>query len=651
MAQSSPGEMIEKMGRGINLGNVLSAPVEGNWSGAATEQYFIDVAGAGFKNVRIPIDFYGYRTQGDTTTYSSQENTAFNGSRSDFIVNANYLDRIEEVVGWGLQQGLVIVLDFHGANLKEEFIYTFDQGKSEYTHPNSAKRLADLEKFYSIWEQIAERFKEYNDNLIFEVINEPYFHISANEMNQINAEVISIVRLSGNNNSTRKIIITGGSSSSYQAPLEISNSILNSDDYLIATFHYYRPFNFTKSSDDNFNDNNWGSVADKNNVDNEFDVVKSWAENFNPNVAVYLGEFGADNAYGYNYSTGDLLNISSNNSGYADGGPDPNSRADYHSYIANAAIDRGFAFSAWDAGGKSSKTIHLRKDSNLIVYDFDEFNIDSFVPKQTYPSTIIENDIWVENIKNALLNSYSELICNDANVLKNIDFECGINTHWSFQTFGNVIDATYEDASFNSLKGSHGAKISVNQANNFNSAILSNEIIENYGELNNKQIRFTFYSKGSTSLSFKVRIKYVQNGTNKYSVSPLLFTETSYQENPYEFLFDMPSDVSSIQFQIICGANEGIYYFDEFNAVQNTLSNKKKFSFFELYPNPVKDIFQIQGHLKTEKVLLLDINGRKIREWKNVNQAYDISNLKNGIYFIEIHSPNNFICFEKILKI
>ena len=89
MAQSSPGEMIEKMGRGINLGNVLSAPVEGNWSGAATEQYFIDVAGAGFKNVRIPIDFYGYRTQGDTTTYSSQENTAFNGSRSEFIVNAN----------------------------------------------------------------------------------------------------------------------------------------------------------------------------------------------------------------------------------------------------------------------------------------------------------------------------------------------------------------------------------------------------------------------------------------------------------------------------------------------------------------------------------------------------------------------------------
>ena len=53
-AQQTSQELVTKMGRGINLGNVLSAPIEGNWAGAATEQYFIDVANAGFKNVRIP---------------------------------------------------------------------------------------------------------------------------------------------------------------------------------------------------------------------------------------------------------------------------------------------------------------------------------------------------------------------------------------------------------------------------------------------------------------------------------------------------------------------------------------------------------------------------------------------------------------------
>ena len=47
-AQQTSQELVTKMGRGINLGNVLSAPIEGNWAGAATAQYFIDVANAGF---------------------------------------------------------------------------------------------------------------------------------------------------------------------------------------------------------------------------------------------------------------------------------------------------------------------------------------------------------------------------------------------------------------------------------------------------------------------------------------------------------------------------------------------------------------------------------------------------------------------------
>ena len=62
-AQTSPYDMVSQMGRGINLGNVFSAPVEGNWAAAVEEQYFIDVAAAGFTNVRIPIDFFGLELQ------------------------------------------------------------------------------------------------------------------------------------------------------------------------------------------------------------------------------------------------------------------------------------------------------------------------------------------------------------------------------------------------------------------------------------------------------------------------------------------------------------------------------------------------------------------------------------------------------------
>ena len=128
------------------------------------------------------------------------------------------------------------------------------------------------DRFYSIWEQIADRFKYYSDDLIFEVINEPYFHISAAEMNDINSEVISIIRSSGANNVARKVIVTGGTKTSFEAITTIDPQILNNDNYLIATFHYYRPFSFTKSSDYRFNTNSWGSQSDKNNIDSDFDI-------------------------------------------------------------------------------------------------------------------------------------------------------------------------------------------------------------------------------------------------------------------------------------------------------------------------------------------------------------------------------------------
>ena len=79
-SQTSPHDMVKQMGRGINLGNVFSAPVEGNWSPEVQEQYFTDLAAAGFTNVRIPIDFYGYRTAGNTSSYSKAAETSVNYS-------------------------------------------------------------------------------------------------------------------------------------------------------------------------------------------------------------------------------------------------------------------------------------------------------------------------------------------------------------------------------------------------------------------------------------------------------------------------------------------------------------------------------------------------------------------------------------------
>ena len=121
VCQVSSYQLVQDMGRGLNLGNVLSAPIEGNWAPVVYEQYFIDVKNEGFSNVRIPVDFYGNRTSGSTNNFSTSAGTEsnYNGSISDFTVDQNYLDRLQTIVDWSMGQSLYTVIDFHGE--RQEF--------------------------------------------------------------------------------------------------------------------------------------------------------------------------------------------------------------------------------------------------------------------------------------------------------------------------------------------------------------------------------------------------------------------------------------------------------------------------------------------------------------------------------------------------
>jgi aryl-phospho-beta-D-glucosidase BglC (GH1 family) len=408
-AQTSPHDMVEKMGRGINLGNVLSAPAEGDWSPAATEQYFIDVAAAGFTNVRIPIDFFGTRTTdsngiASTAGYSPSTGSASNytDNPETFTIDATYLTRIETVIDWSLNQGLVTILDFHGSNLKSDFIKTFKVGQTVYTHPDSERRAADNDKFRAIWSQVADRFKNKSEDLLFEIINEPYFYMSKADMDTLNADILAIIRGSGGSNGTRNVIITGGTGTSHEAPLQIDPNIISGDSYLIATFHYYQPFDFTSSSADSRDEESWGTEVEKGILTGEFDQVLTFSNLHN--IPVFLGEFGADNTGGYKYSTGDLNTISNNATGFADGGPDNASRVEYHRYVAEQAINRGFSFAAWDSGPKSNKTIHMRKDSpSAVNFNISAFSVNTYEPKSTNISTVEDTSTWVEDVKNAIL--------------------------------------------------------------------------------------------------------------------------------------------------------------------------------------------------------------------------------------------------------
>ena len=611
--QSTPSEMVQKMGRGINIGNVLSAPKEGNWAPALTQTYLDDIKNAGFKTVRIPIDFFGDRTTGNTSSYSKNANTAssYSGNQSDYIVDSKYLDRIEEVISWSLNKGLITILDFHGSTLKSEFTYSFspkDKWSAYYTQPTSAKRAADNQKFRAIWTQISNRFKDFSDDLVFEIINEPYFWLSDSEMDTLNSEIISIIRNTGSKNIKRKIIITGGSKNAHEAPLQIGSQVLNSDNNLIATFHYYKPRGFTASSEEAHNDYTWGAITDKSAIDTDFTSVKNWATS--NNIPVLLGEFGADNQQGYNYSKKTYSSF---------GGPEDASRVEFHSYLAEKAISLGFAFTAWDAGDQSNKTIYK-----------------------------VEDRSWVTGVKNALLG----IDCSNSDFIKNSDIECGFNNSWSLFV-QSPAESTISNASdIESRNNSKTIKVDVTKDGAaFNKTILRNILVEN-SSFSGKTVKFSTYAKGSSNnLQFKIRIKTITNGITVLSASTnYTLSSTDYQL--FEYLYKIPENTTSLEFQVLCGKSVGTYYFDDFSAIdqnildiENTIADTATFT---VYPNPTSQYLNITSSKKIKHIFLRDINA-KIFSFKEFANKIDISKFNQGIYFLQVQFQDNTLKNSKII--
>lgn len=611
--QVAPNQMIAKMGRGINLGNILSAPIEGNWAPALTETYLDDVKSIGFKTVRIPIDFYGTRTSGNTSAFSKLANTAnnYNGSESDYTISSSYLNRIEEIINWSLERGLITILDFHGNQVKEEFLYTFspkDKWSSYYTEPTSAKRVADNQKFRAIWKQIANKFKNYSDNLLFEVVNEPYFFMTDSEMDVLNTDIIKIIRDSGSKNVHRNIIITGGSKNAYEAPLQISDNVLTSDNYLIATFHYYKPREFTASSEESHSDYTWGSNDDKALIDNHFTTVNNWA--ISKDIPVLLGEFGADNANGIDYASNTYSSF---------GGPEDESRVAFHKYLAVKAIELGFAFTVWDAGDKSNKTVYKVSDRS-----------------------------WVTNVRNALLGKD----CLQSEFIENADIECGHDNVWNLFLQTPAVAEKSNTNTSESRSSSNSLKVQVTSSGtSFNKVIVKNKEVD-VSDLVGNTYRFSVYAKGlTTSQQFKIRIKSIStNNIVSYQSSTAFNTSDTNYSLQY-FDYTITSDTEKLEFQILCGKKTGTYFFDDFFVKKlETLKNDNRFkqSLVKVFPNPAKNFLKIHSQKEVLGLLISNLQGKIISKYK-AQKIIDTSEFANGMYFLKIFFKDSSIYNTKFL--
>ncbi|ANQ52487.1 sulfatase-like hydrolase/transferase [Flammeovirga sp. MY04] len=306
-AQSPAHEMNKKLGIGYNFGNVMSANNEGDWA-APIEKYMIDdVAASGFDHIRLPVR-WGSHTSND----------------APYTVDAAWLTRVEEVVDWANEAGLIVVLNAHGEHW---FLDEVSKDDEVYPIPQYWERML------SIWTQISEHFKDKsNDKLVFELINEPYFKMGQGLVDKLNKELLQIVR---QNNSDRIIMLTGGGDNAINSPQMLDPEVFANDNKLIPWFHYYWPNTFTKYPEIEGSKPFWGSPDDYQNLKRDFQEVKDWADTHN--VPVYLGEFGSNNSC------------------------DEQSRIRYHKAVADVSRSMGFSAALWCAGPKANKMIYTRE--------------------------------------------------------------------------------------------------------------------------------------------------------------------------------------------------------------------------------------------------------------------------------------------------
>ena len=278
--------------RGINLGNWLEAPEPGDWGVMIEPRHFSAIREAGFDSVRIPVRF-----------------SAHASAHPPYTLDPIFMDIVDEAIQQGLQNGLYVILDFHHY---EEIM----QAPQE-----------QAERFLAIWRQLAERYHEADDNLYFELLNEPHGRMDDGCWNDLLAKAIGEIRVS---NPERWIIVGGVDFNHIDALDEI---VLLEDERIIATFHFYEPFKFSHQGASwvenaaQWSGVQWtGSEEEKQAIETVLDEATQWSRLHG--MPWLMGEFGV---------------IAK---------ADETSRQRWSAFMADQARQRGIAWIYWDICGE-----------------------------------------------------------------------------------------------------------------------------------------------------------------------------------------------------------------------------------------------------------------------------------------------------------
>jgi len=309
-------QLVANIKVGWNLGNTLDAknswdknPTvsqhETSWENPVTTKAHITaIKNAGFNAIRIPVSW--------TKCADSKYN-----------IRADWMARVTEVVNYAVDNDMYILLNTH----HDEDVFKF----------TNAKKTASINAFKKIWSQIAGNFRNYNEKLVFEGLNEPRTIGSSAEWNGGTAEeranlnehykvFVETVRASGGNNDKRILILnTYGASGLAAAMNGLTLPADTVKNKIIVSYHAYEPYNFALNKESTVKTWSQSNSSDTSPIKERIDRANSTF--VSKGIPVIIGEFGA---------------LDKNNEA---------ARAAWVEYYVKYAAQKGIKCFWWDDGG------------------------------------------------------------------------------------------------------------------------------------------------------------------------------------------------------------------------------------------------------------------------------------------------------------